>query len=158
MIILAILSFIFDGVISLLISKNSLFLSLFSIMSLLVIFPYIKNKINLVYIAILLGFLYDIVYTQTPFLNTIIFLVISLIILLFYKYVPLNFISTCVLLIIILIIFRTLSYILFILVNDYLFDFNSLLTSIYSSIILNVLYVFTFNIILKIFYKKKKVY
>lgn len=158
MIILAILSFIFDGVISLLISKNSLFLSLFSIMSLLVIFPYIKNKINLVYIAILLGFLYDIVYTQTPFLNTIIFLVISLIILLFYKYVPLNFISTCVLLIIIIIIFRTLSYILFILVNDYLFDFNSLLTSIYSSIILNVLYVFTFNIILKIFYKKKKVY
>ena len=158
MIILSIFSFVLDGIVSMLISNNSLLQPLLSLLCLVVVYPYVKKKSNLVWLALLNGFLYDVVYTQTLFLHTIIFILLALLILFFYKYIPCNFISSIVISFVLVIFFRFLTYCSFILVNDLGFSFKDVFISIYSSLILNYIYLLALGFFLKLFYKNKRVY
>ncbi len=155
MILLSILSFIFDGIFSLLVEKNSLLISLFSLTSLVVIYPFIIKKHKLIYFAFLLGFCYDIIYTQTPLLYTILFVILSLIILLYFRFIPYNIISSLICTTIIIFMYRIISYTCVILINDYKFSWDIVFKSFYSSIISNVVYLIIFSIILKLYYNRK---
>lgn len=145
MIIINLLSFFLDGIISLFIDKNSIFIPLFSIMSLIVCYPLLKNKRKIIIIGTILGLLYDIVYTQKLFTNTIIFFVISLLVLYYFRYLRFNTFNSTLLSIIIIIFYRCLSYFTFILFSDAILNIKLLFRSIYSSFIFNLLYVFSFN-------------
>lgn len=155
MILLSILSFIFDGIFSLLVEKNSLLISLFSLTSLVVIYPFIIKKHKLIYFALSLGFCYDIIYTQTPLLYTILFVILSLIILLYFRFIPYNIISSLICTTIIIFMYRIISYTCVILINDYKFSWDIVFKSFYSSIISNVVYLIIFSIILKLYYNRK---
>lgn len=155
--ILALISFICDGVLSLLISQNSLFIPLLSIMSLIVVYPHLKNKQSIVMIGGILGLLYDIVYTQTLFFNTILFVCLSLIILLFYKYVPFNIVNSYFLAILLIFLFRICSYLVLTFFYQSSFNWTALFKSIYSSLIINFVYLLIVPFILnKIGGRKKK--
>lgn len=149
MILFYILSFVLDGIISLFLSKNSVFLTLFSLMSLVITYPFYKKKESILYVGIILGLLYDIVYTQTLFLNTIIFLLLSLIILLFYKYIPYNIINLFVLSFLLIVLFRIFSYLSYAIIYGVTFEFKELIVSTYSSLISNFIYILLTNIFLK---------
>jgi rod shape-determining protein MreD len=155
MILLSILSFIFDGIFSLLVEKNSLLLSLFSLTSLIVIYPFIIKKHKLIYFALSLGFCYDIIYTQTPLLYTILFVILGLIILLYFRFIPYNIISSIICTTIIIFMYRILSYTCVILINDYKFSWDIVFRSFYSSLISNLVYLIIFSIILKLYYNRK---
>lgn len=157
MIFICILSFIFDGVFSLIFDTNSFFLTLFSLMCLIIIFPYLKNKNNIFYIALIIGLFYDIVYTQTLFLSTILFLGIALMISIYYKYMPYNIINTLILSFLSILLYRFISYVGYLIFSDNLFDFYILIKSIYNSIILNFSYVLVMNGICKMLLKKNKI-
>ena len=155
MILLSIFSFIFDGIFSLLVEKDSLLLSLFSLSSLIVIYPHLTKKHKLIYFALSLGFCYDIIYTQTPLLSTILFVILGLIILLYFRFIPHNIISSLISTTIVIFLYRIFSYSCVILINDYKFSWDEVYKSFYSSLISNLIYIVIFYNILKIYYGKK---
>ena len=81
-IIIVLISFILEGIISKYIPMNTvLFESFFTVISLIIIYPYFHNKEKKYFtLAFFTGLFYDIVYTNTFLFNAIIFLVISYIV------------------------------------------------------------------------------
>lgn len=142
MIIVLLLSFFVEGILSLSSIQNSIFLPLFSIMSIFVVYPYIKNKKIYIIYSLILGLIYDIFYSQTLFLYTIIFLFISIIIILFNKYFPINFFNGLIESIIIIITFRLLSYLAYAISFNISIEIDYLFESIYKSLLLNLIYVY----------------
>ena len=155
MIIISILSFFLDGIFSVLLQKDSLFLVLFSLCSLIVIYPFINDKFKIIYFSLGLGFGYDIIYTQTPLLYTILFVLLGLFIMLYFKFIPHNVVTSVFCTVLVIFLYRLLSYTCVVLINDYTFDFNEVLKSFYSSLISNIIYILLIGNILKIYYKKK---
>lgn len=156
MISICVFSFLFDGIFSLIFNTNSLFLSLFSIMCLIVIYPYLKNRNNIFYIGPIMGLFFDIVYTQTLFLNTLLFFLITFLIYFYYKYMPFNIINTLLISFFSIIIYRSMTYICFLIFYDDSFNIYTLIKSIYSSIIINYIYVLIMNSLCKILLKTNK--
>ena len=95
MIWLMLISFLLDGILSSIFYGDSLFLPLFSIIILVVTYPYMMQSKKKFLIAIgVLGLLYDVVYTNTFFLYVYIFILIGLVIMLFYRFFRNQIINT----------------------------------------------------------------
>ena len=95
MIFLIILSFFLDGVLSIYLD-GTIFLPLLTIMSLVIAGPNIQNKKEFYIISAIMGLMYDIIYTGTPFMNMILFIVIAIAIKYFFKYVNNHFVSNLI--------------------------------------------------------------
>lgn len=143
-----IISFLLDGVISNYLNFNSLFTLL------IIIFIY-KNKNSYLYVLVF-GFLFDIVYTDTLFLNTIIFYFCLLITNKIFKYLKYNFINVVFVSILLIIIYRTLIYLELCVIEYIEFDYIVLLNS-YLYSLLNVIFVIIIYLI-KSWNKKDKKY
>lgn len=156
MFIINFISFVLEGIFSVLIDKNSLFVPLFSVASLVLVYPYVPNKKKFVLYGTITGLLYDLVYTQTLFLNTIVFTILALIILLYFKYFSFSLIKLYVLNLMVPCIFRILIFIIQVLAGNVNFEFNVLIISIYTSLISNTIYLFIMSFILKRFFKRTK--
>ena len=127
-----ILSFILDNYFT-----NSLFIFL----SLLLTY----NKKNKVYISALLGFLYDVIYTNTLFINTIIFLLSTFIIEKIHKEGYFNLLLNTLILIV---YYRIIQFIVINISKNYLY--SNLLINILDSLPINFLYVSLIFLIKKI--------
>lgn len=140
-IFIIIFSFYLEGVVSLLNNPGSLLVPLFTIISFVLIYPYYKqnNKQYILTVATT-GFFYDIVYTNVLFLNLIIFFIIALIIIKLYDYMNVNILNTISLSIGVIIIYRLLIYLLLFITSYLNFNADILSRSIYSSLIINVIY------------------
>lgn len=142
MIIILIISFLLQSLLSNFIGINTnLFNPIFPIIALLIIYPYLKNnkKEYLIYSSIY-GLLYDLFYTETFILYTFLFFIIAIIIIKLDKYFSRNSINICLMTILIISIYRLINYIILVLINYLDFNIFILLKSIYSSLILNILY------------------
>ena len=157
MFLVCFISFVLDGIVTRLIGNNSLLYPLCSIVSLILIYPYIRDKKKFFCYIIIVGVLYDIVYTQTPFLNTFAFLLLGCIIYLFYKFLPINIINSLLLLTFLILFYRAFVFFSFFLILNQHLEYSNLLISFYRSLIFNYIYWFVFNIILKIVMKKYEV-
>lgn len=139
-----IISFLLDGIIS----NHYNFYSLFTLMYLI----FINRKKNKYTITLIIGFLYDIAYTDTLFLNAFMFVLILYIIEKFYNYFKNNFINTVLLSFIIIFIYRVITYLLLCMIDYLNFESFDLITSIYKSLIINLIFVmiiYLFNIFIK---------
>lgn len=136
-----IISFLLDGIFSNLISNNSLLVPFFSLVCLLVLYPYFNgNNKNFIIISMLVGLFYDIIYTDSIFVNTFIFLILCLFIIKVNQYANYNLLNICGLSIICISIYRLLSYLLLCMVGYLTFNKSVLIVGIYSSLIINVVY------------------
>ena len=144
-----IFSFLFEASFSNIIPKDSLFTPLFLITSLVILFPYFKNKkINFIIVCIICGLFYDIVFCQSIFINTLSFGISGSLIVLAYNYINYNVYSSNFLNLIIIVFYRLISYLLLCIVDFISFNEVALLKGIYSSIIVNIIYgVFIYIII-----------
>lgn len=140
--IITIISFILEGILSKYISIESvLFESLFTLISLIIIYPYFHNNENKYFVlSFSIGLLYDIVYTNTIFFNAFIFLVIAIIIKKINTIISNNSINVAIISLIIIIIYRILVYLILCLINYLNFNIRELLYAIASSLILNMIY------------------
>ena len=141
------ISFFLDGILSLFMSKDSIFLPLFTVLSLIEVYPLLKNKRKLIIIGIIMGFLYDIVYTQTLFMNTIIYFFVSLTIIEAFKFLSYNSFNSLILSFFMIVLYRILSYTFFFILNDVKLNLSLLFKSIYSSLLLNLIYSILFNFV-----------
>lgn len=156
-VIILLVSFILEGIISNLLPISSLFIPVFSVVSLLVLYPnFNDNKIKFFIYSGFLGLLYDLVYTNTPFINTFSFLIIALIITLICKFITLSKINLIIILLFIIIFHQTINYLLLCLFSYRIFNNMTLLEGLYSSLIINVIYGYIIYIIVEKLNKRNK--
>lgn len=151
------ISFILEGIVSNLVPTSSLFIPLFSIVSLLVTYPlFNENKIKYLIYSGTLGLLYDLVYTNTPFINTFTFVITALIITFICKFITLNKLNLVLIILFILLFNQTINYLLLCLFRYRIFNNSTLLEGLYSSLILNVVYSYILYVVIEIINKKRK--
>ncbi len=147
--IIVIISFILDNIFSRLIKYSNLLYPLFSLLSLILIYPYFNRKDNNYYIfSFIFGLIYDITYTDTIFLSAFIFLSISYLLRLIFNKFNYNYLSVLLSSIFIIIYFRLVTYLILVLLNYLNFNIITLISSIYSSLILNIIYILLVYILL----------
>lgn len=106
-----IFSFLLEGAFSNLVPRDSLFTPLFFLISLTVLYPYFNNKrFNFIVCCLICGLLYDLIFTDSVFINTLSFSLIGCLIMYVYSYINYNLFSTSILNLIIIIIYRIISY------------------------------------------------
>lgn len=157
-VLISIFSFLLDGILSRYILPTSLFLPLFTIVSLVIIYPYFNNN-NLKYFryVAIIGLLYDITYLNTLFFNFFIFVIIGFVVGLFNYLLSNNLCTSIIISIITIILYRIINYLFVVIFKNYSFDFMDLLESIYSSLILNIIYCIIIYIITERYSKKHKI-
>ncbi len=136
------ISLILETIVSNVVGINSIFIPLFFIMSLILIYP----KEDYLIICFICGLIYDICFYNSLFINTISFILIGLLIPNLKKY-NIYFKS-----IIVIIFYRFISYFMLVLIGYTKFNINLLFKSIYSSIILNIIFI----ILVKLCYNIKR--
>ena len=155
-----IFSFLFESVISNIVSINSNLIPLFTLVSLSITFPYFKkNLLKFIVICTITGLFYDLIFTNTPFINTVSFMLMSFLIILNYRLFKYNIISSSIFSIILIVLYRIISYGLLVLVDYLNFNYRNFLNGILSSLIVNIIYGFILYIILEklsIILNKKK--
>ena len=155
-VIVTVISLILDGILSKYISLNSIFLPLFTIMSFILIYPFFNNEYRyLKYIAII-GLLYDIAYMNTILYSSFIFVILGVIILFYFYFFSYNVKSIFLVSLITIVFYRFINYFLLFLFHLKNFSFSILFKSIYSSLLLNILYCTLFYLIIDYINKKRR--
>ena len=135
-----IFSFYLEGILSK-ININYL-ISLTTLMSLILIYPYLfNNKKNYYIICFITGLIYDIAYTNTILLNACLFLTLGYLISIINNFITNNSFNVMIISIIIITIYRILNYFILIFIDYLEFDINSLIDSIIHSLIFNIIYI-----------------
>lgn len=155
-----IFSFLFEAMFTNLVGTNSIFIPLFTLTSLVLVYPYFKKKnFNYVLVCLILGIFYDIAFADSVFVNTICFGIIGGLNILIYNYVKYNIYTANIVNIIIIITYRIISYIVLLSINFITFNGNILFKGIYSSLLINIAYGIILYLIIdllaKIFNKKR---
>lgn len=138
-----VLSFCFEGFISNIIGINtSFFVPLFSIVSLLIIYPYFNHEEQaFLKCCFLLGIFYDMVYTDTLIINACLFTVVGLFIQWLNSWLSNHAISLVFMSTLTIIFYRLLMYSILVIVGYLPMDIHALLISLSSSLVLNIIYV-----------------
>lgn len=143
-----IISFILDSIISNFIPLNSLLMPLFTLMSLIIIYPYFNNnKKEYLLTCFAIGIFYDLIYTNTIIIHGFLFLTIGFIITRLNLLLSNNYVNDAIMAIICIIVYRLIAYSLLLITANVSFDFYILLKSIYNSLILNIIYIMSAFII-----------
>lgn len=140
-IIIIILSFILESNLSVYIPLNTNFFhSLLVISSLIIVAELETNNNKFYFISLITGLFYDLLFTNRLGFSLLTFLSTAICIKNINKIIKINFdmLKT----IIVIIFYRLISYLILLLIGYLSFNIYKLCSSIYSSIILNVLYVF----------------
>lgn len=138
--LIVIISFLLDGIISNFIPVNGIFYPLFSLVSIIVIYPYVIKEDYFKY-SFFIGLSYDLIYTNTVIFNACLFLILSFLISKIYILINDSKIGLILITVISIILYRSISYFVIFLTGNTTFEFNILFKSIYSSLIINVIYV-----------------
>lgn len=154
-----IISFILDSIVSNFISLGSLFFPLFTLMALIIIYPYFNNNRHKYFgVCLATGICYDLIYTNTIIIHGMLFLLIGFIITRLNLIISNNYINVGIMAIICIVIYRFLAYGLLLITASTSFEWLSLLKSIYSSLILNIFYVVVVYIITDKISRKLKIH
>jgi rod shape-determining protein MreD len=150
-ILIVIISFLLDGILSVyqLIGIYKIF-PFFTIVSLVLIYPYFnRNDKNYFKICALIGFLYDIVYTNTMFFNLILFVIVGLIVKRYYLYLNNNLINSFIINLLVLFFYLTISAIILILISYMTFEGLTLSEHLFEILLINSIYLLFSYILLK---------
>lgn len=154
-ILILFISIILELLVNLYINTNSYFIPLFTLLSLIFIYPYFKNSKRDFYIlSVIIGFIYDIVFTNFYILNALIFLLISNIIYYYFKKFNYKLLNIILLSIILVLVY---NFILFIIFNIYRYNMYTLFELIYilkHFFIVNIIYIFIIYLIYNKLYLK----
>ena len=138
--IVTFLSFILDYVVNVFF-HGSIFTGLIVFSSLVLLEPYFKkNKDKYFVYCFIVGFLYDLVYTGTYFLNSGLFIIIGICVSYINSITPNNFIVSILELVVLIGLYRILGFVYFGINGFVKMSFSILFRSFYYSLIINVLY------------------
>ena len=158
-VIYVIISFLLDGLMSNLLPFNlvdpSYLKTIYSIISIVIIYNYFDNKQKYLKILIVLGIFFDIVYTNTFILNVVVFLVIYIILSILDYIIPTNIITINIKSISCIFLYHILTYIILLLANynDYSIKLFGII--LLRSIIMTIIYTTISYLIMNKIYDNK---
>ncbi len=153
-IVILILSFYLDGLLS---NLNYIF-PLCTLISLIIIYPYLYNmKRDYYIISFIIGLIYDISYTDTLFLNAFIFLFVGFLLVKINLIITNNIFNVTLISLFIIIIYRVVVFLILVFINYISFDIQNLIYSIIFSLH-NILYGVILYKITDLISKKKGIY
>lgn len=143
--IVLVLSFFLDGILSnflpYMVGDLSLFTPMFTVVSLVIVYPFFKKKLKNYFIScFILGLVYDFVYTNLLFYNAILFLAIGILVIFLYRYIRLTWISLILFVVVAISGYECLNAIIIIAFQLVPMTFYRLLYKISHSILLNICY------------------
>ena len=157
-IILLTISFLLEGFMSIYFPSNlinpSILSCLYTLITLIIIYPYFYNEKKYYILLIAFGLLIDIVYSNTFLFNTILFLLLSIIIKILNVILPNNIFTINVKSLVIIIVYHILSFVLLSIVDYNGYTFNLLFDIIINSIIMTLIYTSLSYFIAKFLFKK----
>lgn len=147
--IVLILSFLIDGILFSLFSFTSPISPLFTLLSLIIIYPYCDTNNKKYYIyPIVLGVLYDITYSNSLFLNTLIFIGYSYLLTKVFRVFTINYINFLIVSFLSIIGYRIVTFVFMHIIGVMRFNVEILIDSISHSIISNFIYITIFYVII----------
>ena len=155
-VIILIISFLLEGVISNFVSINGFMAPLFTLVSLIVIYPLFDDVSEYYKYVFVTGLVYDLFYTDTIIFHAIIFCFMAFIITRMNLVLSDNYINFLIIMAICILIYRTSTYSLLVLVSSVSFSFIALILSILKSLIINLIYSAILFFVLKKVRKKSK--
>lgn len=155
-VIILIVSFLLEGVISNFVSINGFMAPLFTLVSLIVICPLFDDVSEYYKYVFVTGLVYDLFYTDTIIFHAIIFCFMAFIITRMNLVLSDNYINFLIIMAICILIYRTFTYSLLVLVSSVSFSFIALILSILKSLIINLIYSAILFFVLKKVRKKSK--
>ena len=160
-IIYIILSFFLDSIMSNITAFNlvdpSYFKTIYSIISLVIIYNYFDNQKKYLYILIVLGIFFDIVYTNTFILNIIIFLIIYFIIDKLDYHITNNIFTINIKSIVCVSTYHILTYIILLLANYKDYSIKLLGIILIRSLIMTIIYTTISYLIMNKIYDNKRI-
>lgn len=155
---LLIFSFLLEGLISNYVASSftnlNLFSTLYTLVALVVIYPYFYNEKKYYILLIIFGFLIDIVYTNTFMLNIFVFLAISLVVKFLNFILPDNILMLNIMTICSVMLYHILSYVILTVINYNTYPLSLLLNICMNSIIMTVIYTSLFYLVSKILFNR----
>lgn len=143
-IVFIIFSFLFEGLISnytfSTFTNLSLFSTLYTLISLVIIFPYFHNKKKYIILLITFSILIDIVYTNTFLINFFLFIIIYCLIKLLNSILPENILTQNLISLFSILIYHILSYIILKIINYTDYPFTLLINIILNSLLMTIIY------------------
>lgn len=141
-IIVTIISFFSESLVSNFVSIHSnLFLPLFSIVALVIIYPYFKKERSNYYkVAAILGLFYDIVFTDTLILNLFLFLMTAYFITKMNYMLSNNYFNVALMTVLAIAFYRSISFFVLVIIGYLPFSWFALGRGIMTSLVLNVIY------------------
>ncbi|MFA5603386.1 MAG: rod shape-determining protein MreD [Bacilli bacterium] len=157
-IFIIILSLILENIVSNIVPLGSVFTPLFSIVSLVLIYPFFNNN-DLRYIKYcgVVGLIYDIIFTNTLFLNMIVFMAVGLIIKLINFTLSNNFINVMIITLISIVMYLIITYFILVIIGYKNFNIDYLTITILKTLLLNIIYSFIMYIIADKLSEKHKI-
>lgn len=153
--IIIIISIILEIILNLYINIDSYLVPLFTLLSLIFVYPYFKNsKKDFFVFSFILGFVYDLVFTNFYILNSFIFLFVSIVIYYFFKKFNYKIFNIIFLSVILISIYNFALYIIFDVYkyNDYtIVEFLFILKHFF---IINIIYIISSYLISNKLYLK----
>ena len=158
-VIYMLLSFFLDGLLSNYLSTNiinpSYLRTIYSIVFIVISFDYFENKTKHLYLLIILGAFFDIVYTNTFLVNIVIFSVIYILLNIMDYYLPNNIFTINLKSLIAISTYHIMTYIILLLVHYHNYPLHLLSLILIRSIIMTIIYTsISYFLIKKIYYKK----
>ena len=160
-IITLIISFIFDGLLTnylpYLVQDLSYFTPLFTVTSIFIIYPFYRKNERSYYITLfVLGFLYDLFYTNLLFFNASIFVMIGFISIILQKTFNLGFIKNIIFVVFIISLYEGIGCFFLWLYHIVPITIPSIIYKISHSLLLNIIYVEVVYFVYQIIPKKYK--
>lgn len=144
-IIIIAISFLLDSFISMYIpitvSNYNILVPMFTIISLVLIYPYFNNdEKNYLITSLIFGLLYDITFTNTFGLNTALFFGLGYIVIFLDGALSNNLFSLIIKMLIVIILYDVITYLILLLLNYIDYGILTLVIKIGKSLILNTIY------------------
>ena len=155
-VILLLISFLLEGIISNFVPINGFLLPLFTLMALIIIYPLFDEHSEYYKYAFITGLAYDLFYTYTIIFHAIIFCFIAFLITRLNLVLSDNYFNILIIVAICILIYRFVTYGLLVLVSNMSFDFITLMLSVLKSLIINLIYSMILFFVVKKCQKKYK--
>ena len=156
-----ILSFILDGLLSNYIGFNlvdpSYLKTIYSIISLVIIYNYFDNQKKYLIVLIVLGIFFDIVYTNTFILNIVVFFIIYIVLSNLDYVMPTNIITINIKSIACISTYHIITYIILLLSNYNSYSIKLLGLILIRSIIMTIIYTTISYLIMNKIYDNKRI-
>lgn len=160
--IVLVISFLLDGFLSLWLpfQFNRLFIlkAMFTITTLVVIYPYFNHKNSRFYQAgLLFGFLYDIIYTNTWPFNTLVFLLLCYLIIVLNYLLVSNMINLLIMQMVVLVSYELLSFLILNIIGYTTIYLSDVIFKATHSLLLNLFYGWLLLMVLNLISDKYKI-